>query len=162
MRLIIDFSMLWKPRTKKENLNFNRMKKLTLHLPGPDPDRGLDRQNEDLTIPDIPGSCRFDDRSNQIVSFLVPDHDLDLDLGKHVNDHWLPPVFECDALLLSPPLNFGDSHAGHPYLRKRLFNKFEPFLLDNCLDKLHNDHPSYPFAMLRDVHSHIFLICCRP
>jgi len=101
------------------------------HLTGTDPDSSIDRQDKDLTIANPAGLCSTDDGCDQVVHLLVPHDDLDLDLGKHVHNHLLPPVLEGNSSLLSPSLDFCGSHGGNSFCLECFFYEVKPFRFDD-------------------------------
>ena len=80
-------------------------------LPGPDANGFLDVGHEDLAVADAPGLGRAPDRVDRLFHQIVPDHDLDFDLGQEVQDV-LRAAVEFGMTLLPPEtLGFGDGDA---------------------------------------------------
>ena len=80
-------------------------------LAGPDPDRLLHGEDEDLAITDATGVGRLHDGLHDLVDHVVPDRDLELDLRKEIHHVLRPPVELGVPLLSAESLDLGDRHS---------------------------------------------------
>src|SRR4030095_2530144 len=100
-------------------------------LSGPDPERFLDREDEDLAVTDLPRLGRLLDGLGHHRGAIVLDQGLELHLGEELDDVFGAPV-ELGVPLLAPePLHLGHGHALDPLLRERLFHLVELERLDD-------------------------------
>src|SRR4029453_7127605 len=110
-------------------------------FPGPDPERLIDRQDEDLAVADLPGSGCILDGLGHDGSAIVVDQNLQLHLGQEL-DHVLRAPIELRVSLLAPEaLHLGHGHALDPLLRQRLLHLVELERLDDGFDLLHRLPP---------------------
>src|SRR5450432_4333471 len=100
-------------------------------FPGSDPNGFLDVVNEDLAVADTPGLGRAPDRVDRPLDQIIPDHDLDFDLGQKVHDVFRAAIEFGVAFLPSETLGFGDGDALQSDLLKRLFHLVELEWLDD-------------------------------
>src|SRR5208337_4241847 len=76
--------------------------RLHIRFTGADPDRSLNRENKDLPVANLPGPGRFADGCDHCINIFLFYHDLELDLGQHVDSHLASAVFQEDAFLFAP------------------------------------------------------------
>src|SRR5208337_5391966 len=96
---------------------------LRFDLPGPDPDRLLNRDDKDLPVSDFSGTGRFGNRFDQGIEILVTNNDLKSYFGKKINHHETAAVFKSDTLLFAPAFDLSNSHPVESFVFKRFFYK---------------------------------------
>ena len=109
-------------------------------LARPDPDRILNRQNEDLAVADFPGVRGFPDRLDHVLHGFVSDNDLQLALGDEVNYILGTPVLLLDPPLDPAALHIKDRHCAKSCGVQRGFDLFKLLGPNHCLDHLHRIH----------------------
>src|ERR1700710_1096856 len=126
-------------------------------FPGSDTNGFLDIGDEDLAVADAAGLGRAPDRVDGFLDQVVPDHDLDFDLGQKVDDIFRAPVKFGVTLLPAKALGLGNGDALQPYFLKRLFHLVELERLDDGFDFFHLTPPAHfnipdrSFFTLRDA-----------
>src|SRR5229473_2255438 len=106
-------------------------------FPCSDPNGLLDVGNEDLAVADTPGLGRTPDCVDRPLDQVIPDHDLDLDLGQKVHDVFRAAIEFGVAFLPPETLGFGDGDALQSDLLKCLFHLVELEWLDDGFDLFH-------------------------
>src|SRR4029077_8236279 len=94
-------------------------------LPGSDANGLFDIGYENLAVADAPGLGGAPDRVDGPLDQFIGNHDLDLNLGKEVDDVLRPPVEFGGALFPREPLGFGDGNALKSNFLKCLFDLVE-------------------------------------
>src|ERR1700680_3011772 len=106
-------------------------------FPGSDADGFLDIGHENLAVADAAGLGGAPDRVDGFLDQILPDHNLDFDLGQEVDDV-LRTAIEFGVALLPPEtLGFGDGNALQSNLLKRFFHLVELERLDDGFDFFH-------------------------
>src|ERR1700681_3247810 len=103
-------------------------------FPGSDREGLLDVGDEDLAVADAPGLGRPPDRVDRPLDQVIPDHDLDFDLGQKVHDVFRAAIEFGVAFLPPETLGFGDGDALQSDLLKCLFHLVELEWLDDGFD----------------------------
>src|SRR5947207_4020318 len=104
---------------------------------GADPNGFLDVGHEDLAVADPPGLGGAPDGVDRLLDQVIPDHDLDFDLGQEIHNVFGAAI-EFGVPLLSPEtLGFGDGDALQSDLLKRLLHLVELEWLDDGFDFFH-------------------------
>src|ERR1700738_2561802 len=106
-------------------------------FPSSDPNGFLDVGNKDLAVADTPGLGRTPDRVDRPLDQVIPDHDLDFDLGQKVHDVFSAAIEFGVPLLPSETFGFGDGDALQSDLLKCLFHLVELEWLDDGFDFFH-------------------------
>src|SRR3954462_13293396 len=111
-------------------------------FPGADANRLLHVGDEDLSVTDATGLGRIADGLDGAVDQLVRQDDLDLHLGKKV-DNVFGPAVELGVTLLAPEaLCLGYCDALEPHFLQRLFHLIELEWFDDGFDLLHSRRTS--------------------
>src|SRR5688572_15066922 len=118
--------------------------RLPAPLAGPDPDDILERQDEDLPVPDLPFLSRPrapDDRRDRRFHELLVDFDLELHLPDQVHLVLVPAVDLRVPLLAAEPLDVAHREPEDLHLAQSLLDRFEPRRLHDGDDVLHSGPP---------------------
>src|SRR5260221_5936804 len=100
-------------------------------FPGLDTNSFLDVGHEDLAVADTPGLGRAPDRVDCALDQVIPDHDLDFDLGQKIHDV-LRTAIEFGVAFLPPEtLGLGHGDALQSDFLKRFFHLVELEWLDD-------------------------------
>src|SRR5215218_7750461 len=106
-------------------------------LPGPDPNRLLDRRYKNLAIADPAGLGCLSDRLDRPFDTVIREHDLELHLREEVDDV-LGTTIEFGMALLTPePLRFDDGDTLQPDILKGLLYLVELEGFDDRFDLFH-------------------------
>src|SRR4051794_8529744 len=119
-----------------------RLQHFLAGLAGSDADRVLDREDEDLPVPDRARPGVLQDRLRDNRHVHVVDHDLQLQLRPEVDRDRRSAVVLGDPLLASRSLHLGDRDAREAALEQLLADRLERLVADVGDDHLHAVTPS--------------------
>src|SRR4051794_7927536 len=119
-----------------------RLQHFLARLAGADPDRILDREDEDLPVPDRARAGVLQDRLGDDRHVHVVDHALQLQLRPEMNRDRRAAVVLGDSLLAARALHLGDRDAREAALEQLLANRLERLMSDVRDNHLHAVTPS--------------------
>src|SRR4051812_47431534 len=119
-----------------------RLQHFFARLAGTDADRVLDREDEDLPVPDRARTGVLQDRLGDHRLIHVVHHALQLQLRPEMDRDRRAAVVLGDPLLTSRPLHLGDRDAREPSLEQLLADRLERLVADIGHDHLHAVTPS--------------------
>ena len=108
---------------------------------GPDPDRLIERGNEDLAVANLPGSSRRGDGFDRLTDEIGRHGDLDLQLGQKADRIFRPTVDFRVALLAAVTFDFGHGHPGRANRRQSVTNLVQ---LEWLNDRSNYFHVAFP------------------
>src|SRR4051812_50196858 len=123
-----------------------RLKHFLAGLAGPDADRILDREDEDLPVPDRARAGVLQDRLGDHRRVHVLDDALQLQLRPEVDRDRRAAVVLGDPLLASRALHLGDRDARETALEELLTDRLERFVADVSDKHLYSLTPSLHIA----------------
>src|SRR4051794_17661445 len=124
-----------------------RLEHLLARLAGPDADRILDREDEDLPVPDRARAGVLQDRLGDHRRVHVLDHALQLQLRPEVDRDRRAAVVLRDPLLASRALHLADRDARETAFEELLTDRLERLVPDVGDDHLHAVTPSLVIAV---------------
>src|SRR4051812_28202526 len=124
-----------------------RLKHFLAGLAGPDADRILDREDEDLPVPYRARTGVLQDRLGDHRRVHVLDHALQLELRPEMDRDRRAAVVLGDPLLASRALHLCDRDAREATLEQLLTDRLERLVPDVCHDHLHALTPSLVMAV---------------
>src|SRR3954452_19805942 len=124
-----------------------RLEHLLAGLAGPDADRILDREDEDLPVPDRARAGVLEDHLVNHRRVHVLDHALQLELRPEVDRDRRAAVVLRDPLLTPRALHLHDRDAREAALEQLLTDRLERLVTYVCDDHLHADTPSVVIAV---------------
>src|SRR3954471_12125207 len=119
-----------------------RLQHFLARLAGADADRILDREDEDLPVPDRARTGVLQDRLGDHGHVHIVDHALQFELRRGVDRDRRAAVVLRDPLLASRALHLGDRDAREAALEQFLTDRLERLMPDVCDDHLHAVTPS--------------------
>src|SRR3954463_12569769 len=119
-----------------------RLQHFLARLAGADADRILDREDEDLPVPDRARAGVLQDRLRDHRHVHIVDHALQLQLRPEVDRDRRAAVVLRDPLLASRPLHLGDRDAREATLEQLLADRLERLVADISDNHLHAVTPS--------------------
>src|SRR3954452_5447787 len=119
-----------------------RLQHFLARLAGADADRVLDREDEDLPVPDRARASVLQDRLRDHGHVHVVDHALQLQLRPEVDRDRRAAVVLRDPLLASRALHLGDRDAREATLEQLLADRLERLVPDVRDNHLHAVTPS--------------------
>ena len=94
--------------------------------------------DEDLSVTDLAGLSRLDDRVDRRLQLAVVDDDFDLHLGHEVDRVFGATIDFGVTLLAAEAANFGDRHAGDAGRGKRVLDVLQLVMTHDGFNFLHN------------------------
>ncbi len=129
-----------------------RLEDAVAPLAGPDPDRVVERKDEDLAVPGLARAGGLADQVHDPFDGRVVDGHLDPDPRQQV-DHVLgPAVLLPDPALLAAAPDLRDRHRAEPRPLERLRDRLEPTVPDDRHDHLHGGGVA-PALLMHDHHA---------
>src|SRR3954454_11291599 len=119
-----------------------RLQHFLARLAGADPDRVLDREDENLPVPDRARAGVLQDRLGDHGHVHVVDHALQLQLRPEVDRDRRAAVVLRDPLLTPRALHLGYRDAGEATLEQLLADRLDRLVADIRNDHLHAVTPS--------------------
>src|SRR5207244_5577914 len=104
----------------------------------------LNAGDEDFSVPDTPRLRRTADRFDRLLDHIIAEHNLDLYLGKKIDDVFGSAVKLGMTLLPPKAFGLGDRNALQADLLERFFHLVELEWFDHRFDLLHP--VSFPLA----------------
>src|ERR1700730_10616766 len=113
------------------------LKRVAVGFAGADPQRVIDRCDEDLAVADLAGARAGGNDRNRLVGETRRDGDFDAQLRQEIHDIFGAAVHFGVALLAAVTLDLGHGHAGHPDGGQGLANLVQLEWFDNGNNELH-------------------------
>ena len=107
-------------------------------LAGPDADRVLDGDDEDLAVPGLAGVRELEHGVDRPLHVGVVDDDLQLELGAQEDRRPGPAVALGVALLAAGALDLADAHGRQAHVRQAVADLVERLVPDERFDLLHD------------------------